>query len=732
MNRRGQYWLWILIPLTILVMGLMGWVFYTGDRLINIHSPNVDATMEIRLETANAHLWFEEIMTGDHKIEMSVITSHLDEAEWYVHALLKGGENPEGRFLPLQHPELRTQVGRIQNLLDQLRSATQARFQLGEEAGIGSSIDQQYDQIYQKLMTATDAVEQKLQDKIRLENRHFENVQVGVISVVLILFIGAAFIFHRFERQRTQTMIEISREKQRAEQSEKWLYTTMESMGDGVIVTDGDGKVTYLNPVASSLTGWKGEFKGIDITKVFHIVNEETRQPAENIVARVLEEKLVIGLANHTLLISKDNREIPIADSAAPIISPNGKILGTVLIFRDVTGERDRERELADLRHMLENVVDSMPSVLVAVDPDGHVLQWNREAEIKTGVSRNEAKGQLIDEIMPQMSSQMEQIKSAITQRQVKKDQKIPHSHEGEEGFSDIMIYPLITNGVNGAVVRVDDVTDRVRVEELMIQTEKMATVGGLAAGMAHEINNPLGTVLMGVQSTLRRVSPDLPKNNKVAEACGTGLNVIREYMEERSIFEYLENIRQGGERASEIVAQMLSFSRKSESVKTPAELSLLLDESIHLASTDYDLKKTYDFRHIQMDREEDKSLPPILCEKNQIEQVLLNLFKNAAQAMPIKSEDYQPRILIKTSREKNFAKLEITDNGPGMEEGVRKKIFEPFYTTKGIGKGTGLGLSVSYFIITENHGGRITVDSTPGEGTTFTIHLPLMEANND
>jgi signal transduction histidine kinase len=190
-----------------------------------------------------------------------------------------------------------------------------------------------------------------------------------------------------------------------------------------------------------------------------------------------------------------------------------------------------------------------------------------------------------------------------------------------------------------------------------------------------------------------------------------------------------LENIRVSGVRASHIVENMLSFSRRSESRKAGVNMAELLDKVIELAAHDYDLKKKFDFRRIQIVRKYAQDMVPVPCVAPEIEQVIFNLLRNAAHAMihPPQSKVLSS-ITIDLHREENCAVIIITDNGPGMDEHKLKRIFEPFFTTKEVGVGTGLGLSVSYFIITNNHNGSISADASPGKGASFTIRLPLSE----
>jgi signal transduction histidine kinase len=279
---------------------------------------------------------------------------------------------------------------------------------------------------------------------------------------------------------------------------------------------------------------------------------------------------------------------------------------------------------------------------------------------------------------------------------------------------------------MEGAVILLEDVTEQVRIEERMIQSEKMMTVGGLAAGMAHEINNPLGVILQGIQNIERRLRLNLPKNQDVAAAIGVSLEHICTYLEQRHILHYLHNMREAGTRTARIVSNMLNFSNPASSAIVMTDLNQLLDLAIELAVNDYDLTGKYDFRHINIIRAYEPSLPKVCCIPNEIQQVVLNMLRNAAYALAEKSRDDPPTIHLSTHREEHEIRIVIADNGPGMPEVMRQRIFEPFYTTKEVDAGMGLGLSVSYFIIVTHHHGEILVDSSPGKGTTFTIMLPL------
>lgn len=267
---------------------------------------------------------------------------------------------------------------------------------------------------------------------------------------------------------------------------------------------------------------------------------------------------------------------------------------------------------------------------------------------------------------------------------------------------------------------------EKARLEEMMIQSEKMVSIGGLAAGMAHEINNPLAGILQNSQVISNRLRKKLPANIKVAEELEVSLDKVNKYMEAREIYSMLDSILAAGKRAATIVGNMLSFSRKSSSGFLPEDVTELLDKTYDLAASDYNLKRKYDFKKIKVVKEYENDLPKVKCKASEIQQVFFNILSNGAQAMIELSKQEDPIFKLTVQKEGNWVKVSIKDNGQGIGEKTKKRIFEPFFTTKRVGEGTGLGLAISYFIITENHKGSIEVNSKRKFGTTFIIKLPI------
>jgi PAS domain S-box-containing protein len=371
-----------------------------------------------------------------------------------------------------------------------------------------------------------------------------------------------------------------------------------------------------------------------------------------------------------------------------------------------------------------------MPSALIGVDLVGRVTQWNEEAANVTGFRPDEAYGRQLEEVCPMLIDKIPKISQAVAQQSIQKYESVYCTpHEGTGRYTDIIVYPLILEDSKGAVIRIDDVTERVLMEDRLVQSEKMTSVVGLVEGMAHEINNPLGGIIQGAQNVIRRLSPELPNNVEVAGEHGVDLNKVQEYINERQILKFLEGIRSSGKRAADIVSYMLQFSQVHQAPKELRDLEKLLDSLLETITGSEEYKSKYQLENINLVKDYDVNLPDIPCISSEIEQVMRNLVRNAIQAV-LDQENLtkDPEVIIRTRHEasRDMVLIEVEDNGIGMEEDVQRRVFEPFFTTKPPGEGTGLGMAVSYFLITVAHQGLMDVDSEPGRGTIVSIRLPL------
>jgi PAS domain S-box-containing protein len=397
----------------------------------------------------------------------------------------------------------------------------------------------------------------------------------------------------------------------------------------------------------------------------------------------------------------------------------------TTELEREVQRRSESEARVAGLKDDLADTIDSMPLALIALDRDDVVRQWNRRADEVVGLDGARALGMPARELLAAFWPAIELSRANKHAPAQIASERVHLERDGAARTYAVTFYPLARGYLQGGVVMIGDVTEQDRLQDVIRQTEKMISLGGLAAGMAHEINNPLGIVAQAAQNVQRRTSAELPANRAAAEAAGVSLDGLQRYFEARGIHQFIADIRVAAARAATIVSNMLEFSRKSPSAKGEVKLNDVLDRALVLAASDFDLRKQYDFRRVEIVRHYTPDLPPVHGMVIELEQVFLNLIKNAAQAMATAGQS-EPRLQLGTRAEEGYAVVTVEDNGPGMDESTRRRVFEPFFTTKDPGVGTGLGLSVSFAIVTGNHKGTISVQSVRGSGATFTLRLPF------
>lgn len=374
----------------------------------------------------------------------------------------------------------------------------------------------------------------------------------------------------------------------------------------------------------------------------------------------------------------------------------------------------------------LNSILHSMPSAMIGVTPSGYVTHWNAATEQLTGLSEREALGYRLAEVFPQLPVPAETIDQAIASSRPQTLQAVKYLHAGDTIYLDITVYPLLSSELTGAVIRMDDVTPRIKLENMMIQNEKMLSLGEMAAGVAHEINNPLAAILQSLQNVQRRISPDLPANQRAAQESGIELPNLQRYLEHRGIPHFFQGMQDAGERATAIVHGMLEFVRGSSLPQQPTDVNDVVRRSVAFGRHTLSLSMPGLLDQLDLQMQLSTPLPLVLASGQELQQVILNLVKNAAQAQRDAGTD-APVIRIETAHEGDEVLITVADNGPGIPSAVQKYIFDPFFTTKEVGQGTGLGLSISYFIITERHNGRIEVISAPNQGSRFIIHLPVL-----
>jgi PAS domain S-box-containing protein len=369
--------------------------------------------------------------------------------------------------------------------------------------------------------------------------------------------------------------------------------------------------------------------------------------------------------------------------------------------------------ELERLKNYTENILESIDVAVVAVNANGRVRSCNRAFEILYGAARNEIIGASAENLLS--SDVIASIRNAAGMTGWENDAPaniFKLSMKNLNGLTLIVnlnIRPLMDSGefaeafmndtdASGCLLVMEDITEKTRLQEQLMQTEKLSSIGLLAAGVAHEINTPLTGISSYTQILLKETqNTQNTKDNR----------------DDERRREILEKIEKQTFRASEIVGGLLSFSRLGGGEFTVVDVNQIIHDSLSL------LDHQFDRSRINVARDLYNSLPPVYGNTGRLQQVFVNLFLNARDAMPSGGE-----LGIHTGMNESMVVVDISDTGNGIPRENLKRVFDPFFTTKGIGKGTGLGLAVSYGIIQE-HGGGIFVESDAGKGTCFTLKLP-------
>jgi PAS domain S-box-containing protein len=581
------------------------------------------------------------------------------------------------------------------------------------------------------------------------------------------------------------------RENALYEQRER-LYITLASIGDAVIATDSQGRVTFLNTAAAALTGWTDtEALGQDVTAVFPIINEATRQVVENPATRVLREGTVVGLANHTLLLARDGVERPIDDSGAPIRDAQGRLVGVVLVFRDITARRQAETErtqreaaqrfLAEASTLLASSLETttqlqhLAQLLVPTLGDWcsiDLLQDNGTIHRVAVVHADPTKAVLAEQLRRQyprlagdashtlvrvLRTGQSWYDPAVSAERLRAEARDAAHWELEKalGFTAEIVVPLLARGrVLGALTcvlgegprrygpadltlaedlahraalaldnarlyaaaqaartalaqantvleqRVEErsaalehaMAERHRLEQETQRAEHFALLGRLAAGVSHEIRNPLGAIVLHVDML----------TEELAQPSADSPAVVNDA---------LAAIKTQLARLDDLVQDYLSLVRVHT---TQCEVQ---DVGAALAAWGHEFQEVIAAHGVEIQVDGVAQLGVVAFHASTLRRALLNLVQNAAEAL-------RPggTVTLAGHGTDDQVQIQVRDTGSGIPAEQLAQIFEPLYTTKP--GGTGLGLYIVQQIVAA-HGGQVTVESQVGRGTTFTITLP-------
>jgi PAS domain S-box-containing protein len=533
-----------------------------------------------------------------------------------------------------------------------------------------------------------------------------------LLSISLMVLCFALLKRELSERKRVQEALA---------KSEKWFSTTLASIGDAVIATDMNGVVSFLNPVAQSLTGWSlEEARGKSMDLVFDIVNAETRRPVENPVKKAFRERKIVGLDDHTVLLSKDGREFDIEDSAAPILTDTREGLGVVLVFRDITARKRMEEKRKQQQDILESILEGMAEGVVVADENGKFLLFNGPAERMLGVGATDTTpGQWSDQYGAYLPDAVTQyppdelpLVRAMRGESVDAVEVFVRNVKVPEGrLLSITGRPLKDEDgtLRGGVVVIHDVTLQKRAEEVLVRAKEEAERANkfkdqFLSTMSHELRTPLNAVL-GFSDLLadERYGPLNDRQQR-----------------------YVSHIHSGGKHLLKLISDILDLSKiKAGRMELTREHVTVAPAFAEVISALYPLAE----KKSQALLQQVEPHLQIHVDRMRFKQVLTNLVGNAIKFAPEGG-----RIELAARQVDDQVRIEVRDNGPGIAPEQQQQIFEAFFRLAQTGnatEGTGLGLAITSRLV-ELHGSKLGIESQPGEGACFYFSLPFVATGPD
>jgi len=487
---------------------------------------------------------------------------------------------------------------------------------------------------------------------------------------------------------------ESKRAEDQIRESEERLSRYLELSPDGIYISDREAAFVYVNRAAERLVGYhREELIGRNWLDLDLLPPEYLEKAARQLEASAAGKPT--GPEEFELK-RKDGTRVAVEISTYPI--DEGDSLEVIGIARDITERRRMEQALRESEESLRALIDNAPEAITAYDLTGTVIDCNRRGEEMLGYSRGELVGRGIFEIGAIPDDYIARASRALEKGEWDRNRP-PFEFDllrkdGSRITIEATTIAVERGGQTQIICIARDVTQRKHMEQQLQLAGRLAAVGELAAGVAHELNNPLAAVQGFAQYLAERDSVD--------EATRGDL---------RTIFKEAQ-------RATKITGNLLSFARKHAPEKRFLSINDVLERSLELHA--YRMR----VNNVEVVQELDPDLPNTMADFHQMQQVFVNVVTNAEQAMT--QERDGGRLVVRTEHVGDVIRISFADDGPGMSSEVLKSVFDPFFTTKEVGKGTGLGLSICYGIVQE-HGGQLYAESEPGRGATFVVEIPVV-----
>jgi len=421
-------------------------------------------------------------------------------------------------------------------------------------------------------------------------------------------------------------------------------------------------------------------------------------------------------ISNRALKAIRDELEKRVLKRTATLDESNQLLQQTnQLLEGEITQHKKTTARLQSSEAYITDILSSMPLMLIGLNQHGEITQWNQKTENITGVSSQQALGKNLWETYPTITITPGQVEQALIKN---KPTTIKHSQRGQYYF-DITIYPLQEQKETGLVILIDDVTEHILAANMLIQRDKMSSMGELASTMAYDINAPLQSILQNLQSGLEIAASEKQQASKAT---------ARE-QEVQKLTTLLSSANKQGQQVLAIINNLLEFSHSRGGQKQLANIPNIIDHSLTLANDVLSVPSGLRFRHITIERDYGENLPDIPCFTSELQQVFLSLFRHACHALgEVNKDQYTPIIKIQVIECYEALWIKIQHNGVGISKEEQQFIFEPFFSNKISDSDyqAGKRLSFSHFIISEQHRGQLAITSDLEVGTTFHIQLPL------
>src|SRR5713101_5773239 len=689
---KRQRELWLMAILVIFLLGVAyAWTSWDSIRSLAHHYEALPIGFVVLIVLFGVYIWNK--------------TQEISELRGLMRGIEHRDENPPSEKQLDQLFEIisRSQQG-YRDLIDSFDDILLAVSLDGQIRAVNRSFSDLVDTPFQRIIgkPLTDFVQESGADGARLVERAMPRFMerrqwAGVIQVRLksqsspFFFDCVAHAMRRGDKIGGITVL--ARDVSALRKNEARFTELFESLQEGIYITTPDGAIVDVNPALVRMLGYdsKEELLKRQVPEIF--VNRE-----ERILLKEQVDRQSIVQGREITLVRKDGTSIVCLNTATAVRDNSGRVLRYQGALMDITERREMERRLHQQQEFARRLVDSFPDLILVLDTAAHYTFVSPRCKEILGYDVEEAQsmefgGRTHPEDLPAAVALYKEI---IAGKQIFASLEIRVRHKlGEWRRIRFNFSPLSDEkgNIEGAVLSGRDVTDLKRLQEQLIQAEKLAAMGQMLAGVAHELNNPL-TAILGVTELLR-------------EREGADDSTKRQ----------LELTYRQARRAARIVQNLLEFSRPASSQKRPLDLNNLLERTLQLQ--EHSLRRN----NIEVDFHLQADLPSVIGDANQLIQVFLNLVTNAEQA--IREVRDTGRIQIRAGRKGNQITITVQDDGPGIRPEVLPRIFDPFYTTKRPGGGTGLGLSICMSIIRE-HGGNIEAEILPAGGSAFTIYLPV------